>query len=113
VSPVAVKLRLPHGTKAHPGFHTSMLKPYVVDPCGTQLQSPPEPVIIEGFEEYVVENVLAERKHRNKLQYLVKWKHYPLYDASWEPRHNFAGNEALLEFQKSRQDPSASERGAV
>jgi hypothetical protein len=90
-----------------------MLKPYVVDPCGTQLQSPPEPVIIEGFEEYVVENVLAERKHRNKLQYLVKWKHYPLYDASWEPRHNFAGNEALVEFQKSRQDPSASERGAV
>jgi hypothetical protein len=113
VSPVAVKLRLPPGTKAHPVFHTSMLKPYVVDPTGTRSQSPPEPVILEGFEEYVVEKVLAERKHRNKLQYLVKWKHYPLSDATWEPLHNVAGNEALLEFQKSRQEPSASERGAV
>jgi hypothetical protein len=28
----------------------SALMPYVVDPSGTQLQSPPEPVIIEGFE---------------------------------------------------------------
>jgi hypothetical protein len=70
-------------------------------------------VVLEGFEEYVVEKVLAERKHRNKLQYLVKWKHYPLSDATWEPLHNVAGNEALLEFQKSRQEPSASERGAV
>jgi Chromo (CHRromatin Organisation MOdifier) domain len=97
---------------AHPVFRTSILKPYVVDPRGTQLQSPPEPVTIEGFEEYVVEKVLAERKHRNKLQYHVKWKHYPLSDASWEPLHNVAGNDALLEFQKSRQEPSASERGA-
>jgi hypothetical protein len=113
VSPVAVKLQLPHGTRAHTVFHRSMLKPYVVDPRGTQLQSPPEPVIIEGFEEYVVEKVLAERKHRNKLQYLVKWKLYPLSEASWDPRHNVAGNDALLEFQKSRQEPSDSERGAV
>jgi hypothetical protein len=45
----------------------SVLMPYVVDPSGTQLQSPPEPVIIQGFDEYVVEKVLAERKHRNKL----------------------------------------------
>jgi hypothetical protein len=37
VSPVAVKLRLPLGTKAHQVFHTSMLKPHVVDPRGTQM----------------------------------------------------------------------------
>jgi hypothetical protein len=45
----------------------SALMPYVVDPRGTQLQWRPEPVNIEGFEEYVVEKVLAERKHRNKV----------------------------------------------
>jgi hypothetical protein len=87
--------------------------PCVIDPSGTRFHSPPEPVIIEGFEEYVVEKVLAERKNRNKLQCPVKWKHNPLSDASWEPLHNVSGNEALLEFQKSRQEPSASERGAV
>jgi Chromo (CHRromatin Organisation MOdifier) domain len=90
-----------------------MLKPYVVDPSGTRLQSPPEAVILEGFEEYVVEKFLAERKHRTRLQYLVKWKHYPLSDATWEPLNNVAGSEALLEFQKSPQEPSPSERGAV
>jgi Chromo (CHRromatin Organisation MOdifier) domain len=111
--PLSVKLRLPHGTKAHPVFRTSMLKPYVVDPKGTQFHSPPEPIIIEGIADYVVEKVLAERKHRHNLQYLVKWKHYPLSDASWEPLHNVAGNETLLELQKSRQEPSASEREAV
>jgi hypothetical protein len=60
----------------------STLMPYVVDPRGTQLQSPPEPVIIEGFEEYIFEKVLAECKHRNKLQYLVKSKHNPFSHAS-------------------------------
>jgi Chromo (CHRromatin Organisation MOdifier) domain len=64
-------------------------------------------------EEYVVEKVLADRKHRNKIQYRVKWKHYPFSNASWDPLHNIAGNETLVEFQKSRQEPSASERGAV
>jgi Chromo (CHRromatin Organisation MOdifier) domain len=85
----------------------------VVDPRGTQLQSPPEPVIIDGFEEYVVEKVLDERKHRNKLRYLVEWKQYPLSDASWEPLQNVDCNDVFLEFQKSRKEPSASERGAV
>jgi hypothetical protein len=101
------KLCIPYGRLL------SVRMPYVIDLSGTRFQSPPEPVTIEGFEEYVIEKVLAERKNRNKLQYLVQWKHYPLSDASWEPLQNVAGNEALLEFQKSRQEPSASEMGKV
>jgi Chromo (CHRromatin Organisation MOdifier) domain len=91
----------------------SVLMPYVVDPSGTKLQSPQEPVNIEGFGKYVIEEVLAERKQRNKLQLLVKWEHYPLTDASWEPLHNVAGKDTLLEFQTPRQELWASERGAV
>jgi hypothetical protein len=59
VSPVAVKLSLPSGTKAHPVFHTSMLRPYVPDTTGEHTPPPPEPVIVDGFEEYEAEQILA------------------------------------------------------
>jgi Chromo (CHRromatin Organisation MOdifier) domain len=95
VSPVAVKLSLPSDTKAHPVFHTSMLRPYVPNTTGERTSPPPEPVSVDGFEEYEVEQILAQRRSRNQTQYLVKWKNYPVSDASWEPRSNLEGNEAL------------------
>jgi Chromo (CHRromatin Organisation MOdifier) domain len=85
VSPAAVKLSLPSGTKEHPVFHTSMLRPYVPDTTGERTPPPPEPVIVDGFEEYEVEQMLAQRMSRNQTQYLVKWKNDPVSDASWEP----------------------------
>jgi hypothetical protein len=100
-SPVAVKLSLPSGTKAHPVFHTSMLRPYVPDTTGERTPPPPEPVIVDGFEEYEVEEILAQRRSRNQTQYLAKWMNYPVSDASWEPRLNLEGNEALIAFQKA------------
>jgi Chromo (CHRromatin Organisation MOdifier) domain len=96
-----VKLSLPSGTKAHPVFHTSMLRPYIPDTTGERTPPPPEPVIVDGFEEYEVEQVLAQRRRWNQTQYLVKWKNYPVSDASWEPRSNLEGNEALIAFQKA------------
>jgi Chromo (CHRromatin Organisation MOdifier) domain len=101
VSPVAVKLSLPSGTKAHPVFHASMLRPYVPDTTGERTPPPPQPVIVDGFEEYEVEQVLAHRRRRNQTQYLVKWKNYPVSDASWEPHSNLEGIEALRRFQKA------------
>jgi Chromo (CHRromatin Organisation MOdifier) domain len=93
VSPVAVKLLLPFGTKARPVFHTT----------GERTPPPPEPVILDGFEEYEVEQIIAQRRSRNQTQYLVKRKNYPVSDASWEPRSNLEGNEALIAFQKARE----------
>jgi hypothetical protein len=101
VSPVAVKLSLPSGTKAHPVFHTSTLRPYVPDTTGERTPPPPDPAIVDGFEEYEVEQVLAQRRNRNQTQYLVKWKTYPVSDASWKPHSNLEGNEALIAFQKA------------
>jgi Chromo (CHRromatin Organisation MOdifier) domain len=102
VSPVAVKLSLPSGTKTHPVFHTSMLRPYVADETGERTPPPPEPVIVGGFEEYEVEQILTcPTEAWEKTQYLVKWKNYPVSDASWEPHSNLEGNEALQRFQKA------------
>jgi hypothetical protein len=65
VSSVAVKLSLPSGTKAHPVFHTSMLRPYVTDTTGECTPPPAEPVIVDVFKEYQVEQILAQWRRRN------------------------------------------------
>jgi Chromo (CHRromatin Organisation MOdifier) domain len=51
-----------------------MLRPYVPDTTGERTRPPSEPVIVGGFEEYEVEQVLAQRRSRNQTQYFVKWK---------------------------------------
>jgi Chromo (CHRromatin Organisation MOdifier) domain len=78
-----------------------MLRPYVANETGERMPPPPEPVIVGGFEEYEVEQIPAQRRRRNKAQYLVKWKNYPVSDASWEPHSNLEGNEALQRLQKA------------
>lgn len=45
---------------------------------------PPEPVIIDGEEEYKVETILDCRRKRNQLQYLIKWKGYAAEENYWE-----------------------------
>jgi Chromo (CHRromatin Organisation MOdifier) domain len=101
VSPVAVKLSLPSGTKAHPVLDTSMMRPHVTDTTGERTPPLPEPVIVDGFEEYEVEQILVQRRRRNQTRYLVKWKNCLISDASWEPLSNLEGNEALIAFQKA------------
>ena len=47
--------------------------------------NPPEPVMIEGHEEFEVEKILDKRTHRRQVEYLVKWTGHPACDATWEP----------------------------
>jgi len=42
------------------------------------------PDLIEGSEEYEVEKIENSRVHQGRLQYLVKWKGYPVSDNTWE-----------------------------
>ena len=43
------------------------------DPLPRQVNAPPPPIEVDGEEEWEVEEVLAVREHRGKLQYRVKW----------------------------------------
>ena len=73
VHAVAFRLELPSRMKIHNVFHTSLLKPYQ----GDARRAAPAPEIIDGHEEYEVEQLLAHeivgRKRRKPLiQYLVR-----------------------------------------
>jgi Chromo (CHRromatin Organisation MOdifier) domain len=86
ISPVAVQLELPAQWSIHPVFHTSLLTPYTETPAhGPNFMRPP-PDLINGEEEYEVEQIRAHQRwgHHKTLQYLIKWKGYPESDNTWE-----------------------------
>jgi hypothetical protein len=81
----AYKLVLPDTMKVHPVFHVSLLKAFHSD---GRVQ-PPDPLIIDGEEEFFVERILDHRfvKRGRKVcpEYLVKWRGYGTEHNSWEP----------------------------
>jgi hypothetical protein len=87
LSPTAVTLRLPRSWRVHPTVHMSRIWPAHVDnvahPPDDSLEPPP--IVIDGTDEYKVEEILKEKKVGRGMQYLVKWKGYPRSEATWEP----------------------------
>jgi Chromo (CHRromatin Organisation MOdifier) domain len=86
ISPVAFQLELPTNWGIHNVFHASLLSPYrETEAHGPNFSRPP-PDLIDGEDEYEVERILDHRRHRKSrtLQYLIKWKGYPLSDSTWE-----------------------------
>ena len=87
ISPVMYKLQLPPAWTIHDVFHASLLTPYrVTEQRGTNNLQPPLE-LVDGEEEFEVENVLGHRYFgkRCNLQYLIKWKGYPTANNTWEP----------------------------
>jgi hypothetical protein len=86
VSPVAVRLGLPPQWNIHPVFHSNLLMPYTETPSHGPNFTRPPPELIDGEEEYEVEQIRSHRTWgRSKtLQYLIKWKGYPESDNTWE-----------------------------
>ena len=56
----------------------------------------PPPELIKGEEVYEVENILKHQKRGQTYQYYVKWKGYPISEASWEPEEVFSDDGELL-----------------
>ena len=75
-----------------------------MDSLGSQ---PPPELIYSGdtaHEEWEVEAVMTSgnvsREGHTKTEYLVKWKDYPLHDATWEPEANLQNTQdATAEFK--------------
>jgi len=106
----AYHLQLPPTWKIHPVFNESLLSPYTPPHFPIQQSPPPPPPeIIDGSEEFEVEEILDSRFYRNQLQYLVKWKGYPSEDNTWEPERNLKrAKEEIAAFHNAY--PSAPRR---
>ena len=83
VGQVSYRVELPADFGSiHNVFHVSLLKPHHGEP-------PRQRAAIftpdASQEEFEVECLLDKRTRRNKVEYLVRWKGYGVYDATWEP----------------------------
>ena len=58
-------------------------------------------MVIDGEEEFEVEEVIRHRMFRRRREYLIKWKGYPSLNNTWEPVSNF-GNamDAVNEYKR-------------
>jgi len=103
VSTNVVKLQLPSTVKIHPVVNISRIRRYVGQVEG-QRKEQPAPVIIEGEEEWEVEQILNKRKVRGKDKYLVRWKGFTAESNTWEGRENLENaKEAVEEFEREYQ----------
>jgi hypothetical protein len=57
---------------------------------------PPPEVLADVTEEYQVEGILDSRRRRRALEFLVKWKNYPLEEATWEPEKNLTKVKKMI-----------------
>ena len=93
-----VTYRLKHQAswRIHDVFHAGLLQPYKENKVYGKNFTEPPPNLVKGEEVYEVETILNPRKRGRGYQYFVKWRGYPISNASWEPEHSFSNDSDTL-----------------
>ena len=88
--------------KIHDVFHVDLLIPYKETEAYGDAYPQPPPELIDGQEEYEVEEIITEcfNKCTWKRQYLVKWPGYPASDNSWVNETDLNAPELLDEYSQ-------------
>jgi Chromo (CHRromatin Organisation MOdifier) domain len=106
ISPIVFQLTLPPQWRIHNVFHTSLLMPYKeIEEHGDNFPQPP-PELIDGQEEYEVEQILNSRwtGHAQKLQYLLRWKGYSRAHDSWQDATEVHAPELIREYHARKRN---------
>ena len=115
ISTNAYKLDLPATMQVHPTINVSQLKPYHRNqefPNRRDSRPPPLQVFDNSDEEHEVQEILGHRLRRRgrtaRREFLIKWKGYPTYDATWEPEsHLSTANDILTAYKQQKPDLSS------
>jgi hypothetical protein len=102
VSPLAYELELPKGLcRLHPVFHVSKLKPARKSSKLVSVGEEPEPVLVDGAEEWEVEAIVKHRKvGRRPMEFLVTFTGFPLSAAEWLREDDLENAQDLLTAYK-------------
>ena len=89
-SPVTFRVELPPFYKIHDVFHVDTFRPYLPSPesLGTRVAAPPDTSLVDGEEEYEVDEILKYRFYRRQHQFLVSFKGYGREADEWLPVSN-------------------------
>jgi len=96
ISSNAIELELPTTVRIHPVVNVSRVQWYKSQVEG-QRKEVPQPVVIEGEEEWEVEKIMNKKKVRGRDKYLVQWKGCTAEEDTWESRENLKNAMELVE----------------
>lgn len=103
----AYELSLPPQMQIHPVLNVSRLKAYhdgrIAFPLRIPADTRPPPAATSSDgDEYEVESILAKRGKGARTQYLVRWKGWPLWEATWESQQSVAAAaQAVSDFESA------------
>jgi len=90
----------------HPVFNVMKLSAALEDLIlGRKPQAPPPPIVVDGEEEWEVEEILDSHWHWRKFQLLVKWKGFSREHKSWEAASDVKALDLVAEYY--RKHPAA------
>lgn len=97
-SPGSFRVELPPFYKIHDIFQVDVLRPYFPSPesLGSRVAAPPDPSLIDGEEEFEVDEILKYRKYRRQHQFLVSWKGYGREADEWIPLSNLDNSADMV-----------------
>lgn len=107
----AVKVKLPDNYRMHDTISRRHITLAREDNWNRIPERPPAIVQDDNSEEYEVEAVLDERRHRKRKQYLIKWLGYPVHECTWvDESESVTFPEALNIYLASRKSSQPTKK---
>ena len=86
--------------KIHDVFHVDLLTPYYETKAYEEQYTQPPPELIDGEEEYKIEEIIDDRYNKQKCtkQYLIKWLGYSMSENTWVNKKDLHSPKLLEEY---------------